>query len=79
MEDNKDSKVSARLTGGEAGDRDFEPSAELLVHDYDDEATMEEEENLSSESGDSEEVDDLEKVKYLLSFISQWTARLYVL
>ncbi|XP_067928759.1 mesoderm induction early response protein 1-like [Watersipora subatra] len=42
-------------------DRDFEPSAELLVHDYDDEGTMEEEENLSGASGDNEELDDLQK------------------
>lgn len=47
----------------DSGDRDFEPSAELLVHDYDDEGTMEEEENLSSDSGDNEEIDDLQKVR----------------
>ena len=43
-------------------DRDFEPSAELLIREYDDEATMEEEENLSGASGDNEELDDLQKV-----------------
>ena len=43
-------------------DRDFEPSAEHLIHDYDDEGTIEEEENLSSESGDNDELDDLQKV-----------------
>lgn len=32
------------------------------MHDYDDEGTMEEEENLSSDSGDTDEIDDLQKV-----------------
>lgn len=43
-------------------DHDFEPTAEHMIHDYDDEATMEEEENMSNESGDNDELDDLQKV-----------------
>lgn len=52
------------------GDRDFEPSAGLLIQEYDDEGTMEEEENLSSESGDNEELDDLQKVTIILLIIT---------
>lgn len=43
-------------------DRDFDPSADMLVHDFDDERTLEEEEALSSESCSSE-LDDLQKVR----------------
>ena len=42
-------------------DRDFDPSAEMLIHDYDDEQTMEEEEAMSGDSC-SGELDDLAKV-----------------
>ncbi|XP_041357861.1 mesoderm induction early response protein 1-like [Gigantopelta aegis] len=41
-------------------DRDFDPSAEMLIHDYDDEQTMEEEEAMSGDSC-SGELDDLTK------------------
>lgn len=46
-------------------DKDFDPSADMLVHDYDDEHTLDEEEALSGESC-SNELDDLAKVKLLL-------------
>jgi hypothetical protein len=42
-------------------DRDFDPSADMLVHDYDDEQTLEEEEALSGDSC-CDELGDLEKV-----------------
>ena len=42
-------------------DRDFDPTADMLVHDYDDEQTLEEEENMSGDSC-SNELDDLQKV-----------------
>lgn len=42
-------------------DREFDPSADMLVHDYDDEHTLEEEEALSGDSC-SDELGDLEKV-----------------
>ncbi|XP_046544736.1 mesoderm induction early response protein 1-like [Haliotis rubra] len=41
-------------------DKDFDPSADMLVHDYDDEHTLDEEEALSGESC-SNELDDLAK------------------
>lgn len=43
-------------------DHDFDPTAEMLVHDYDDEQTLEEEEMRESESNGSSEIADLEKV-----------------
>ncbi|KAH3734264.1 mesoderm induction early response protein 1-like isoform X2 [Dreissena polymorpha] len=42
-------------------DKDFDPSADMLVHDYDDEATLEEEENLSGAESVTEELNDLEQ------------------
>ena len=42
-------------------DRDFDPSADMMVHDFDDERTLDEEEAMSGESC-SNELDDLEKV-----------------
>lgn len=42
-------------------DRDFDPSAEMLINDYDDERTLDEEENMSGESF-TNELDELEKV-----------------
>ncbi|XP_059416178.1 mesoderm induction early response protein 1-like isoform X2 [Carassius carassius] len=40
-------------------DRDFDPSADMLVHDFDDEQTLEEEERLEGETNFSAEIDDL--------------------
>ncbi|XP_077054654.1 mesoderm induction early response protein 1a isoform X1 [Siphateles boraxobius] len=40
-------------------DRDFDPSADMLVHDFDDERTLEEEEKLDGEKNSSTEIDDL--------------------
>ncbi|TRY77630.1 hypothetical protein DNTS_005779 [Danionella cerebrum] len=40
-------------------DRDFDPSAEMLVHDFDDEQTLEEEEKLEGETNFNSEIDDL--------------------
>ncbi|XP_035380648.1 mesoderm induction early response protein 1a isoform X2 [Electrophorus electricus] len=40
-------------------DGDFEPSADMLVHDFDDEQTLEEEEMLQGETNFSTEIDDL--------------------
>ncbi|KAG1938521.1 mesoderm induction early response protein 1a isoform X2 [Pimephales promelas] len=40
-------------------DRDFDPSADMLVHDFDDERTLEEEEKLEGEKNSSTEIDDL--------------------
>uniref|UniRef100_A0A8B9CVZ7 MIER family member 3 n=1 Tax=Anser brachyrhynchus TaxID=132585 RepID=A0A8B9CVZ7_9AVES len=42
-------------------DHDFDPSAEMLVHDYDDERTLEEEELMEESKNFSSEIEDLEK------------------
>ena len=42
-------------------DRDFDPSADMLVHEYDDETTLDDEEAMSSSDG-ANELDDLQKV-----------------
>ncbi|XP_061099451.1 mesoderm induction early response protein 1-like isoform X2 [Conger conger] len=47
--------------GGSAGsdDQEFDPSAEMLVHDYDDERTLDEEEMLEEETNFGNEIEDL--------------------
>lgn len=47
-------------------DHDFDPTAEMLVHDYDDERTLEEEEMMEEGQNFSSEIEDLEKVMALL-------------
>ncbi|XP_054666067.1 mesoderm induction early response protein 3 isoform X1 [Grus americana] len=42
-------------------DHDFDPSAEMLVHDYDDERTLEEEEMMEESKNFNSEIEDLEK------------------
>uniref|UniRef100_A0A8C7AS18 MIER family member 3 n=1 Tax=Neovison vison TaxID=452646 RepID=A0A8C7AS18_NEOVI len=42
-------------------DHDFDPTAEMLVHDYDDERTLEEEEMMDEGKNFSSEIEDLEK------------------
>lgn len=42
-------------------DHDFDPTAEMLVHDYDDERTLEEEELMGDGKNFSSEIEDLEK------------------
>ena len=43
-------------------DHDFDPTAEMLVQEYDDERTLEEEESLEGERNFTSEIADLEKV-----------------
>lgn len=50
-------------------DHDFDPSAEMLVHDYDDERTLEEEEMMEESKNFSSEIEDLEKVRVTLSLV----------
>lgn len=45
-------------------DHDFDPTAEMLVHEYDDERTLEEEESLDGGRNFRSEIADLEKVNY---------------
>ncbi|KAG7326237.1 hypothetical protein KOW79_009638 [Hemibagrus wyckioides] len=49
----------ASTKGVKDEDEEFEPSADMLVHDFDDEQTMEEEEMLQGETNFSSEIDDL--------------------
>ncbi|XP_062854059.1 mesoderm induction early response protein 1a [Trichomycterus rosablanca] len=46
-------------SGSNTQDRDFEPTADMLVHDFDDEQTLEEEEKLQGETNFNNEIDDL--------------------
>jgi len=48
-------------------DHDFDPSAEMLVHDYDDERTLEEEEMMEESKNFGSEIEDLEKVRVTFS------------
>lgn len=50
-------------------DHDFDPTADMLVHDYDDEHTLEEEEMREGELNGSSEIADLEKVAIAYLFI----------
>ena len=43
-------------------DKDFDPSADQLVHEYDDERTLDEEEAMSSGESCAGELDDLQQV-----------------
>lgn len=44
-------------------DHDFDPSADMLVHDFDDERTMEEEEMLeAADEANANEIEDLARV-----------------
>lgn len=56
--------LSLVLSGGSAGsdDQEFDPSAEMLVHDYDDERTLDEEEMLEEETNSGNEIEDLARV-----------------
>ncbi|XP_078264123.1 mesoderm induction early response protein 1-like isoform X4 [Rhinoraja longicauda] len=49
--------------GGAAGseDHDFDPSTDMLVHDFDDERTLEEEEMMEGDNNFSSEIKDLER------------------
>ncbi|XP_055738664.1 mesoderm induction early response protein 1-like isoform X3 [Salvelinus fontinalis] len=51
--------VGSTGPGGSAEDREFDLSADMLVHDFDDERTLEEEERLEGETNFSNEIDDL--------------------
>ncbi len=55
-------------------DHDFDPTAEMLVHDFDDERTLEEEEMREGESSGSSEIADLEKVCLDFLFFVQHTS-----
>lgn len=54
-------------------DHDFDPSAEMLVHDYDDERTLEEEEMMEESKNFRTEIEDLEKVRVTRSLVNAHT------
>ncbi len=57
------------FSGGSAGsdDHDFDPSADMLVHDFDDERTLEEEEMLeAADETNANEIEDLARVSFSL-------------
>lgn len=47
---------------GSQDDQDFEPTAEMMVNDFDDERTLDEEEAMDAE-GEQDEICDLERVR----------------
>ncbi|KAM9483372.1 mesoderm induction early response protein 1a [Clarias gariepinus] len=49
----------ASTKGLQDEDRDFEPTADMMVHDFDDEQTLEEEEMQQGETNFNDEIDDL--------------------
>ncbi|XP_029798125.1 mesoderm induction early response protein 3 isoform X3 [Suricata suricatta] len=51
-------------------DHDFDPTAEMLVHDYDDERTLEEEEMMDEGKNFSSEIEDLEKEEIAKDLLS---------
>ncbi|KAJ7335946.1 hypothetical protein JRQ81_013887 [Phrynocephalus forsythii] len=62
MEKRKASFGSSSPVGSlSSEDHDFDPTAEMLVHDYDDERTLEEEEMMDGGKNFSSEIEDLEK------------------
>jgi len=54
-------------------DVDFDPTADMLVHDYDDERTLDEEEAMSNEESVANELDDLQKVRRFGDFLFYYT------
>ncbi|XP_063154156.1 mesoderm induction early response protein 1 isoform X3 [Candoia aspera] len=57
----KQPSVESASPGGSAtsDDHDFDPTADMLVHDFDDERTLEEEEMMEGETNFSSEIEDL--------------------
>ena len=60
---------------GDVGDQEFEPSAEMLVHDFDDEQTLAEEEAMAIAGGEDpeNELNSLQKVSFSLFSATVWT------
>lgn len=65
------------LSGGSAAsdDQEFDPTAEMLVHDFDDERTLDEEEMLEEETNISTEIDDLARVSSVLLHVEVWNSQ----
>ncbi|XP_014672056.1 PREDICTED: mesoderm induction early response protein 1-like [Priapulus caudatus] len=55
------SSTNSRTSSPASTDKDFDPSADMLIHDFDDERTMEEEEMNESDTSCQDELNDLQK------------------
>lgn len=64
------SSPSSSTLSNDDTDGEFEPSADAMVHEFDDETTLEEAENEADE--DAEELHDLTKVCIHHSFFKEW-------
>ncbi|KAL0604165.1 Mesoderm induction early response protein 1 [Plecturocebus cupreus] len=62
--------VESSSPGGSAtsDDHEFDPSADMLVHDFDDERTLEEEEMMEGETNFSSEIEDLARGDRIIRF-----------
>lgn len=66
-----------------AQDEDFEPTAEMMVNDFDDERTLDEEEAMDND-GEQDEICDLERVRNyylecLRTHITHWIIKMFKL
>ncbi|CAG2177934.1 unnamed protein product [Oppiella nova] len=52
---------ASESSAGTDSDQDFDPSADMLVNDFDDEHTLDEEEAITDDANGDEEIDDLQK------------------
>merc|ERR1712008_165236 len=59
MSEKEDSGVPG--SESEGGDGEFEPTADMLVNDFDDERTLDEEEQMEQGSDPDDEIDNLQK------------------
>lgn len=60
------------ILGGSAtsDDHEFDPTADMLVHDFDDERTLEEEEMMEGETNFRSEIEDLTRVNLKKNFLT---------
>jgi hypothetical protein len=65
-----DSTCPSRDDTGHESDGEFDPSAEMMVNDFDDEQTLEEEEQNADESENADEIDDLQRVSFSIEKLS---------
>ena len=59
------------------GDCEFEPTAEMMVNDFDDERTLDEEEALEEADDQQNELSNLEKVSCMLCSDGDWSVYYY--
>merc|ERR1712001_242379 len=54
-----DRAAGSELSGGESEEKEFEPTIDMIMNDFDDEQTMEEEEALESQEDNDDEINAL--------------------